>query len=281
MEAADAPAPVRAAALLRHLGLRPRKRWSQSFLIDSHALDSIVRAADLEPGEEVLEVGPGLGALTARLAERASRVVAVEIDPELVSALGRVIDRPNVTIVHGDILRFDPTAHVLGPYKVVANLPYNITSPTIMRFLTEVKPPTLMVVTIQQEVAERIAARAGQMSYLSVAVQLLADANIIRVIPPSAFYPPPKVHSAVLRLRVREQPRVAVNDVAAYLKLVQAGFTQPRKQLANSLAQGLGWSRAEVVDVLRRAEVDPTRRPQHLTQEDWQRISEVLGRQAD
>ncbi|MBI4492601.1 MAG: ribosomal RNA small subunit methyltransferase A [Chloroflexi bacterium] len=268
------------SVLLRRFGLRPRKRWSQSFLTDARVLESIVQAAKLEPTDEVLEVGPGLGALTARLAPRVRRVVAVEIDPALVAALGQVLQAPNLTLVCADILGFDPGVYFPGPYKLVANLPYHVTSPTLMRFLVEIRPPTLMVVTIQREVGERIVARPGEMSYLSAAVQLLADVELVRRVPASAFYPPPKVESAVLRLRVLAQPRVPVDDVGAFLRLVQAGFAQPRKQLANSLAQGLEWPKDRALAALEQAGVAPTRRPQELSLEEWRRVYQAVGARA-
>lgn len=271
------PAP---SVLLRRFGLRPRKRWSQSFLVDDRVAESIVRAAELATSDEVLEVGAGLGALTAHLAPRVRRLVAVEVDRALVEALGQLLKGSNVALVCADILRFDPSDSFSGPYKLVGNLPYHITSPIVFRFLTEVKSPTLMVVTLQREVAERIAARAGQMSYLSVAVQLLAETEIVRLVLPTAFYPQSKVESAVLRLRVRPAPLVEVDDVAAFLRLAQAGFAQPRKQLANSLAQGLGWPKAKALAALQRAQVPPTWRPQQLTLEDWRRVYEAVGTEA-
>lgn len=269
-------APLAPARLLRQLGLRPRKRWSQSFLKDARVLESIVRAAELGPNDEVLEIGPGLGALTARLARRARRVVAVELDPRLAEALGRLVPAPNLTVVVGDALRFDPGEYFSNGYKLVASLPYHLTSPLLLRYLLEVRPPSLMVVTVQREVAERVAAPAGEMGYLSVAVQLVAEPEILRRIAPGAFYPRPAVESAVLRLRLRERPAVAVDDLHAFLRLVLAGFTQPRKQLANSLAQGLGSSREAALELLARAGLDPSRRPQQLTLEQWQLLYQAF-----
>lgn len=256
------------AALLRQLGLRPRKRFSQSFLIDTHLPEQIVRAADLAESDEVLEIGPGLGILTRALAQHASRVVAVELDRDLAGALPRLVP-PNVAVVVGDALQLDPGQHFAGPYKLVANLPYQITSPVLFRYL-EVRPrPSLLVLMVQREVAERIAARPGQLSYMAVAVQSVATVRTVRVVPPGAFYPRPKVESAVVRLDPRSSPLVPDEDRPGFLKLVQAGFTQPRKQLANSLAQGLAVPKADALALLARAAIAPNRRPQELELDEW------------
>ncbi|HYU19311.1 MAG TPA: 16S rRNA (adenine(1518)-N(6)/adenine(1519)-N(6))-dimethyltransferase RsmA [Chloroflexota bacterium] len=256
------------AALLRQLGLRPRKRLSQSFLVDSRLSHRIARAADLAERDEVLEIGPGLGVLTCALAQRARRVVAVELDPDLADALPSRVPQ-NVHVIQGDALQFEPAQH-LGPgYKLVANLPYHITSPVLLRYLSHPSPPSCLVVMIQREVAERIAARPGQLSHLGVAVQSMAAVRIVRLVPREAFFPRPKVESAVVRLDLLLDPLLPTAERAAFEKLVQAGFAQPRKQLANSLAQGLGIPKPEAIAVLARAGIRPSRRPQELTLEEW------------
>jgi 16S rRNA (adenine1518-N6/adenine1519-N6)-dimethyltransferase len=276
--AAPGRGPTNPAALLRRLGLHPRKGLSQSFLVDRRVCAAIVRAAELDPHDEVLEIGPGLGILTAELVRRAGRVVAVELDPQLAAALPALLGHPaNLQVVQGDALQVDLPALFPGDYKVVANLPYHITSPLLLRLLGAPRRPRLVVVTVQREVAERITAGPGALSYLAIAVQLYAVPRIVRLVPPAAFYPRPKVESAVLRLDVRPAPAVAATAPAAFLRLVQAGFKQPRKQLRNSLAEGLGRPPAEIEPLLQRAGLDPTRRPQTLTLEEWERLYDALA----
>ena len=277
---APAPAYLRGgtpAALLRQLGLRPRKGLSQSFLTDRRVSASITRTAALELTDTVLEVGPGLGVLTSELVRRAGRVVAVELDARLAAALPALLDHPtNLEVVQADALKVDPGALVPGAYKVVANLPYHITSPLLHHLLGGAHRPTSMVVMVQREVAERIAAAPGQMSYLAAAVQLYAEVRIVRTVPPTAFHPRPRVESAVLQLAVRPGPAVVPDDPRGFLRLVQTGFTQPRKQLRNSLAQGLGRAPAAAEGLLRAAAIDPARRPQALALDEWARLHAVL-----
>src|SRR5215212_1252189 len=269
----EAPASTASpAALLRRLGLRPRKGLSQSFLVDRRVSATIARAADLGPSDPVLEI------LTRELLQRAGRVVAVELDAALARALPDLLGQPaHLEVVQADALRLDAAALFPGPFSVVANLPYHITSPLLLRLLGAARRPRRLVVMVQREVAERIAAPVGQLSYLAVAVQLYAEARIVRTVPAAAFYPRPKVDSAVLRLDVRPAPAVAPEAPEAFLRFVQAGFKQPRKQLRNSLAEGLGCPPAEAEALLRRADIDYTRRPQTLTLAEWGMLYDVTG----
>ena len=254
---------------LSALGLRPKKRLSQSFLEDEHVATAIVRAADLDGSKDVLEVGPGLGVLTTRLAKIARRVVAVELDPRLAESL----EGDNVSVVNEDILRFDP-AKVFGEsYTVVANLPYHITSPAL-RHLLGAGPPYAerLVVMVQADVAERIAAKPGDMSAIAVVIQVQARVSILRRVKADAFYPRPKVDSAVVVLEPVSERTVERNEIEAFTTLVQAGFKQRRKTIANSFADGLAVSKADATSRLERAEIDPTRRPQALRLEDWVRL---------
>jgi 16S rRNA (adenine1518-N6/adenine1519-N6)-dimethyltransferase len=270
--------PTSPHALLRQLGLRARKSYSQSFLTDVRLTEQIANAADLTPTDQVLEVGPGLGILTQTLARRVGRVVAVELDRHLAAVLPRLVPG-NVEIVHGDALTIDVAASIGGPYKVVANLPYQITSPFLFRYLSLEPRPALLVVMIQREVAERIAAPAGQLSYLAVAVQSAARARIVRLVPPGAFFPRPKIESAVIRLDPLAAPLVPFEQREAFLGVVRAGFTQPRKTLLNSLGQGLGqesgWERAGVRALLDTAGIAPERRPQELSLREWRALYEA------
>ena len=278
-EAVPAPAPPgpeRPAVLLRRLGLRPRKDLSQSFLVDRRVSATIARAGELEATDEVLEVGPGLGVLTAELVRHAGRVVAVELDRQLSAALPGLLGAPaNLEVVQADALAVDLGALFDGAYKLVANLPYRITSPLLMHVLQAARRPELIVVMVQREVAERIPAPPGDLSYLAVAVQRYAVPRLVRTVPASAFYPRPRVESAVLRLDVRPAPTVVPEAPAAFLRFVQAGFKQPRKQLRNSLAEGLGRPPAEADALLARAGLDPTRRPQMLALDEWARLYEA------
>ena len=266
------------AARLRELGLRARKGLSQSFLADAQVASAIVAAAHLARADDVLEVGPGLGVLTERLAPKARRVVAVELDERLARELETSIAAPNLTVVQADILAVDPAAYFAEPFVVVANLPYHITSPAI-RHLLNAGPPYArrLVVMVQKEVAERIAARPGDLSALAVSIQSQARVRLARVVPAGAFYPRPKVDSAVLVLDPLPEAKRAVprERQAAFVAFVQAGFTQPRKQLANSLSQGLRESKADVVAFLAGQGVAPARRPQELSVAEWKRLFEA------
>jgi 16S rRNA (adenine1518-N6/adenine1519-N6)-dimethyltransferase len=272
------------AALLRQLGLKPRKGLSQSFLTDAGVTRQIASAADLTTDDDVLEVGPGLGILTQALARRARRVVAFELDRELAGVLPRLVPE-NVQIVQGDALKLDPADFLSSPYKLVANLPYQITSPFLFRYLSIEPAPSVLVLMVQREVAERITAKVGELSYLAVAVQSAARPRIVRLVSPGAFHPRPRVESAVVKLEPLADPLVPSDQRREFLELVRAGFGQPRKQLLNSLEQGLGlapvqesstaWSRADVRDLLGRAGISSERRPQELQLDEWRTLFAV------
>jgi len=267
--------------ILRRYGLEPRRELGQHFLVDARALARIVAAAELTADDAVLEIGAGVGNLTRLLAASAGRVVAVEIDRRFLPVLeAELADCPNVHLVAGDILALDPSGLMgEGPYKVVANLPYAITS-AVLRHLLEARiPPQRMVVTVQREVAERIVARGGRMSLLAVSVQFYGCPQLLFRLRPGAFYPPPEVESAVVRIDRHPEPPVEVTDVGWFFQVVRAGFSQPRKQLINSLASGLGISPGEAASALREAGVDPRARAERLSLEDWARLARRLGRE--
>jgi 16S rRNA (adenine1518-N6/adenine1519-N6)-dimethyltransferase len=257
------------AVLLRQLGLSARKSMSQSFLTDPGVCLAMAEAAELSSADQALEIGPGLGILTRVLVERAAHVVAVELDRTLAAHLPSLVPDGRLTVVQGDALRLDPDQYFSGPYKLIANLPYQITSPVLARFLVDVRAPELMVVMTQREVAERIVAPTGQASYLSILARSVAEPRVVRQVPSRSFYPRPRVTSSVLRLEPLGEPIVPRPRLGSFLRLVRVGFTQPRKTLANSLAQGLGQPRAEVESWLSRAGLSATRRPQELNVEDW------------
>ena len=267
--------------LLAQWDIRPAKSLGQNFLVDRAILGRIVAAAEIVPGDVVLEVGAGLGALTELLAQSAGRVVAVELDERLMPALRSALtDAPNVTLVQGDILDLKP-ADLIGAsgdgYKVVANLPYYITS-AVLRYLLEATPsPQRMIVTVQREVAERIVAQPGRMSLLAVSVQFYGRPRLLFRIKPGSFYPAPDVESAVLRIDRHPVPPVSIDDRQVFFRVVRAGFSQRRKQLRNALSAGLGIVADEVAARLLEVGVDSRRRAQALSLEQWASVARVLG----
>jgi 16S rRNA (adenine1518-N6/adenine1519-N6)-dimethyltransferase len=257
---------------------RAKKRLGQHWLADRRIVDRIADSAEIAPEETVIEVGPGTGALTEALARRASRLIAVEVDPALAEALAKKhATDANVAVVEGDVLGLTPEEILKRgrgglPYIVVGNLPYYIGSAIVREFLQARVKPERLIVMLQAEVAERMAAPPGKMSYLSVETQVFAEPRLLFRIPPRAFRPPPKVQSAVLRLDVRASPDVEVDDISSYLKVVQAGFTAPRKRLRNSIAIGLRITGAEAGAILSSAGVDGEQRPQMVTPEQWRDV---------
>jgi len=263
--------------LLRQFDITPRKGLGQNFLISEGLLRRIINAANLEKDDVVLEVGAGLGTLTRGLAERAGRVIAVELDQRLMPVLRRTLaPYPHAELVQQDILSIQPGDLVSPPYKVVANLPYYITSAILRHFLEAAAKPSLMVVTVQKEVAERIVASPGEMSLLAVSVQFYGIPRIVTKAPPGAFYPSPRVHSAVVLIDLHQEPVTAGVNVAAFFDTVRAGFAQRRKQLRNSLSQGLKLPAQEVVEALHRSGIGEKQRPQELSVEQWVHLTREL-----
>jgi 16S rRNA (adenine1518-N6/adenine1519-N6)-dimethyltransferase len=270
-------------ALLQRYGLHPQKSLGQNFLIDETALRRVVEAAGIQTGQQVLEIGPGLGSLTCLLAERASRVVCVELDQHLLPALAEVLQPySNVRIVQGDILALDPSALMSDAgqptYLVVANIPYYITS-ALMRHLLETSfPPQSLVLTVQREVAERICAGAGEMSLLALSVQVYGRPQIVARIPAGAFYPPPKIDSAVIRVGLYASPVIPAPQLPAFFRLAKAGFSQKRKTLRNALSGGMRWSTTQASELLNATGIDPMRRAETLSLEEWKRLVETTSR---
>jgi 16S rRNA (adenine1518-N6/adenine1519-N6)-dimethyltransferase len=262
--------------LLRKYDLRPSKSLGQNFLIDQFALEKIVEVAEIRPAENVLEIGPGLGSLTRYLALSARSVTAVELDRKLFPALESVLAAyKNIRLVQGDILKLNP-ADLMGPtrYIVVANIPYYITSAVIRHLLESENPPTKVVLTVQKEVAERICAEAGDLNLLALSVQVYGKPTIGMIIPAVAFYPSPNVDSAILRLDIVKEQVIPLNMLDTFFLLIKAGFSQKRKMLRNSLAGGLRVSAVESEKILTRAGIDPRRRAETLSLEDWGRLCE-------
>lgn len=257
----------------------PKKSLGQNFLHDPNALEKIVTTAELMPGDTVVEVGPGLGALTLRLAHSVARVIAIEVDDRLIPILeGELAPCGNVELVHADILETDVPGLVgPGPYSVVANLPYYITSAILRHLLDVHHKPHCLVLTVQQEVAERLIAKPGDMSVLTVSVQFYGKPQIVTRLAAAAFWPRPDVASAVVKIDVYDRPPVDVPDEGLFFRVVRAGFSQRRKQLKNSVSAGLGMSHAEAGALLEQAGVDPMRRAETLTLPEWAAISRVIG----
>ncbi len=275
----EPPTPGQLRRLMGAVRLRPRKSLSQNFLTDPEALDAIVTAAELHPGDNVVEIGPGLGVLTRRLLAAGASVLAVELDPRLAEYLRRElygVDR--FELIEADALSLHPREFFPDqPIKVVANIPYHITSPLLHAFLEGDRPPAVTVLLVQLEVAERVAAPPGRMSYLSVFAQNVASAEVVARVPAHAFEPAPAVESAVLRLRRRERPVVPVGPARQpFYRVVQAGFRQRRKQVHNGLTREVGADREVVEAALSACGVGGERRPQTLTVDEWSCLAEHL-----
>jgi 16S rRNA (adenine1518-N6/adenine1519-N6)-dimethyltransferase len=278
------PTPGQLRRLLAAERLRPRKGLSQNFLTDGAALDAIVAAADLRRGDRVVEIGPGLGVLTRRLLAAGASVLAVELDTGLASWLRRELGGvPGFELVEADALEVDPATCFAGQaFKLVANIPYHITSPLLHAFLEGERPPELTVLLVQAEVAERVAAPPGRMSYLSVFVQNVARAEVVERVPAEAFEPAPKVDSAVLRLVRRDEPPIPPGPRREpFYRIVQAGFRQRRKMLHNGLGRELPLPAGALDAALAACDVDPQRRPQTLSVDEWAclaaQLTPVLG----
>lgn len=260
---------------LRRAGIFARKALGQHFLTSPRILRRIADAATIAADEVVIEVGAGLGGLTVELAQRARRVLAIELDAALADYLRRRFAGTNVFVLQGDALAVTPTEALAragtagGPYLVVGNLPYSIAQPLLRHFLEAQPPPRRLVVMVQAEVAESIVAGPGELSLLGVSVQLYGEPRLLFRVPPSAFYPPPKVRSAVVRIDVPGRPRAPVEDREAFFRVVRAGFGTKRKQLRNALAHGLRIDPATAAGLLAAAEIDPALRPQDLSLESW------------
>lgn len=261
-------------SLLKQFGLRPIKGLGQNFLQDDRALQEIVASANITPVDDVLEIGPGIGSLTRYLALAAHSVTSVELDKNLFPALESVLaPYRNVCLVHGDILKLNP-ADLMDSldYLVVANIPYYITSNLLRHLLESDRQPRLLVLTVQEDVAERICARSGKMSLLSLSVQVYGIPNIVAYIPAEAFYPAPKVDSAVLRVDILPEPVIPATLFNPFFMLIKAGFSQKRKTLRNSLSGGLGVAPSDIEKMLSLAGIDPMRRAETLSLEEWGRL---------
>ena len=268
--------------VLRRHGVRASTSLGQRFLVDRGVLAAIVDAAELSADDDVLEVGPGPGVLTAALAERVRSVTAVEVDPRMVALLGETLaGHQNVRVVQADALKVDLLGIAPRPItRIVANLPYQITTPLLERFLADDRRPALVVVLVQQEVARRMSATskaARERGYLSVFTQSFAEPRIVRRVPARAFRPAPRVDSAVVALRTRPRPTFAPLAQEPFLRLVSDAFRHRRKQLRSALGHEAGLDRERATAVLADAGIDPERRPETLSLEEWVALARAIG----
>lgn len=270
------PLPVK--DFLLEYGLHPKKSLGQNFLFDSGSLAKIVRGADVSPDDVVLEIGAGMGSLTRFLGLAAKRVVAVEIDQKMLPILNQVmLPFKNVEIVHGDMLKLDPAELMGESFICIANIPYYITSALMRHLLESSLRPKRIVFTMQTEVAARICANEGKLSLLALSVQVYGTPRVVAKLPAGAFYPPPKVDSATLRVDLFDEPRIAQEQMDTFFKLAKAGFSQKRKNLRNSLSGGLKIAKEEAENLLGQAGIDINRRAETLSIDEWNRLTELYS----
>ncbi len=281
---ANLPPPISIRHLLRKYNLRPNKKLGQNFLVDEQTLRKIIESADISKNDVVLEIGPGLGNLTRYLAIDALHVIAVELDHKFLKPLHEVLAPfDNVSIIIGDILEQNienllskVTSKPVNDFIVVANIPYYITSAVVRHLLDTPTRPDRMILTVQREVAMRICAEPPDMSLLSISVQIFGKPKISTKIPAGAFYPVPKVDSAVIRVNIFSDPIISPHQVKNFFRLTKAGFGQKRKNLRNSLSAGLGISKSQVETLMTRANIDYRRRAETLSINEWRELSIYL-----
>jgi len=253
-----------------------KKSLGQHWLEDTDSLNAMLDSAEVSLDDTVLEIGPGPGTLTEELVHSARQITAVEFDQDLARELPLRVQAPNLTVVNQDILKFDLTSMPQG-YKVVANIPYYLTSKLLQVLCESPVHFSRAAILIQKEVAERVCAKPGDMSLLSVSVQYYCEASLGQLVPAELFTPPPKVDSQILQLTFREKPLFDDVDTKQFFRVVKAGFAQRRKTLLNSLGSGLHLTREETTALLEKAGILPTVRPQNLTLDDWYRLYKTLA----
>lgn len=257
--------------LLKKYNIYPSKILGQNFLISKKVLEKILDAANLKSKDVVLEIGPGIGTLTKELAKKAKRVIAIEKDQKMIKILKETLKGlKNIKVIQEDILKYNFKSQV--PYKIVANLPYYITSPVLRKFLESDFKPKEMILMVQKEVAQRIVARAPDMNLLAVSVQFFAEPKTVSFVSKNCFWPRPKVDSAILKISQigMDLPPIETN---LFFKIVRAGFAQPRKQLVNSLSNGLKLEKEKVRKWLKENRIKPERRPETLSIKDWIKLT--------
>jgi len=276
--------------LLEQYDLHARKGLGQHFLVNAGILQNIITAADLSASDVVIEVGPGLGVLTGELARKAGWVIAVELDSRIAGLLGQTMSCQNISVINSDILKVEPRELIQQEkskfptiikeqlkYKLVANLPYYITQPIIRHFCEAGLKPQVMVIMVQKEVAKNIVAQPGDMSILAISVQFYGHPEIVGYVPAGNFYPPPKVDSAILKITLFLEPPFQVSSEENFFKVVRAGFCAARKQIGNSLAQGLDIPKEKALSLLEEAGISPQKRPETLSLEEWARLEKAFS----
>lgn len=262
--------------LLHSKAIRPSKRMGQRFLVQRTVLRKIIESSELATNDIVLEIGAGLGTLTEELAQRVKKVVAVEKDPRLVEILRETLRSfKNVEIIQGDILEIKNLKLKIKNYKIVANLPYSIATEVIRKFIESTSPPKLMVVMVQKEVGKRICSKPPKMERLAVLVGALANVKILEIVKKGSFYPQPKVDSVILRITplVNAEEKLITTDKDLFSKIVKAGFSHPRKQIAKNLSEGLNLPRQKAKDWLLENNIQPTQRAENLSLGDWTNLT--------
>ncbi len=279
------------ALLIKH-DLWAKKQLGQNFLIDEQILCSIIESAELKKSDNVIEVGPGTGFLTEKLLESAGNVVAIEQDSDMIRILNERFEGINgLKIINSDILKYKIESEIcpakggskncknlkseICNYKLVANIPYYITSPLLKHFLQSDNRPEMIVLLVQKEVAEKICGISGK-SLITIETQLFGRPEIIDIVPSKAFYPAPKVDSAILKIKVHKSPLVPADELKDFLRIVKFGFSQKRKKLKSSLAAGLRIKPAEAKEVLIKSGIDPDCRAENLDIEDWKHLTSKI-----
>jgi 16S rRNA (adenine1518-N6/adenine1519-N6)-dimethyltransferase len=256
--------------------IQTKKSLGQHWLRDEHTLQAIVKAAGVTKDDTVLEIGPGLGTLTKELVKKAHKVVAVEFDEVLAGRLQSEVSAPNLIVRHQDILRYD-LGELPLKYKVVANIPYYLTGNLIRMFTETPITPETITLLVQKEVAERLAAKPGNLSIIAVAAQLIYEVKLGIVVEAKMFTPPPKVDSQVVILKKRERPLFKDLDNRSYMRIVKAGFSQPRKKMRSSLSAGLGINKEEADQLLKKAKISGDLRAQNLSLKDWHKLHQQIS----
>jgi 16S rRNA (adenine1518-N6/adenine1519-N6)-dimethyltransferase len=265
--------------LLASLRLRPKDYMGQNFLVSEEVLDEILAVAEIKKGERVVEVGPGLGALTEKLADAGAIVFAIEKDKSLVEVLSRSVKNKNVEIISQDILKFN-FAQIKSPYKIVANIPYYLTSHLLQILLALENKPSHMVLMMQKEVAERLIAEPGELSILGISVQIFADVHIAAGVPKENFWPMPKVDSCVVVLKPKNK-YPEITDQKLFFRILKIAFSGKRKQIHNTLSNGLKIDKEKTSNLLKRSGIDPQIRPQDLEIEQWIKLYRTIEKNGE
>lgn len=261
----------------RARGFKPKDYLGQNFLIDEEVLGEMIKIAELKPTDVILEVGPGLGILTRQLAAKTKEIWAVEKDQKLIPLLNvELKGEKNIHIVHDDILRFHVSENIKGDYKVVANIPYYLTSKLIRNFLELQSQPELLVLMVQKEVGERVVAMPGELSLLGISVQIYSEPQIAAYVSRQSFWPVPEVDSVILKI-VPKNKYPQIRDKKLFFRILKMAFAGKRKQISNSLSNGLKWPKEKIIDLLKQAKIEPMKRPQDIEIEQWIRLYEVIG----